>query len=226
MCGIVLKRLGHNVHVLEQPPSSQRNGLAAGVGFLEHAQEFYKMHNLLRDKPIAILAPKAQQLNPNLSVKRTIALPMWLSSWDAMYYRLRANFDGIASNFCPGPPQSVDGDGKAVCDVGKRVTNFRYVEGRPMVEFVDVANGKESKSMQSDLVIGADGSSSRVREIVQPGLQRDYPGYVAWRGTVPPRDLPKKLVDAIELKTTIYNIHRSYMIMYTYHYIYIVRFHS
>jgi 2-polyprenyl-6-methoxyphenol hydroxylase-like FAD-dependent oxidoreductase len=69
--------------------------------------------------------------------------------------------------------------------------------------------------MQADLVIGADGSSSRVHEIVQPGLQRDYPGYVAWRGTVPTRDLPKELVDAVELKTTIYNMQRSYIVLYT-----------
>jgi 2-polyprenyl-6-methoxyphenol hydroxylase-like FAD-dependent oxidoreductase len=134
MCGIVLKRLGHTVHVLEQHLLSQREGLAAGVGFLEHAQEFFKKHDLLRDNPIAILAPKVQQLDPDLSVKGIIALPMWMSSWDAMYHRLRANFDGMASHFCPSSHRPVDGDGKAVFDVGKRVINIRDVEGRPLVD--------------------------------------------------------------------------------------------
>jgi 2-polyprenyl-6-methoxyphenol hydroxylase-like FAD-dependent oxidoreductase len=216
MCGIVLKRLGHNVHILEQYPSSKREGLAAGVGFFEHAQEFLKNHDLLFHQPISILAAKAQQLNPDLTVKRVLSLPMHMSSWDVMYYRLRANFDGMASNFCPGPPPSVVGDGQAVFDVGKRVTNIQYVEGRPLVEFVEVADGKKSKSMEADLVIAADGSSSRVREILQPDLQREYPGYVAWRGTVPMRDLPNELMDTIELKTTFYMMHRDYMIIYIY----------
>jgi hypothetical protein len=56
-----------------------------------------------------------------------------MSSWNAMYYLLRANFDGLVSNFCPNPPPLAAGDGKAIFDYGKRVTNVRCVEGKPLV---------------------------------------------------------------------------------------------
>ena len=116
----------------------------------------------------------------------------------------------MVSTFCPTPPPLGEGDGKAIFDSGKRVTNVRSLEGQMVVEFV---HGKELMSMQADLVIAADGSRSRVREIVQPGLQREYLGYVAWRGTVPTRDLPQELVDTTDLKTTFYMMPRNYLIM-------------
>lgn len=118
----------------------------------------------------------------------------------------------MVSTFCSTPPPLGEGDGKAIFDSGKRVTNVRSLEGQMVVEFDDIVHGKELMSMQADLVIAADGSSSRVREIVQPGLQRENLGYVAWRGTVPTRDLPQELVDTTGLKTTFYMMPRNYLI--------------
>ncbi len=43
-----------------------------------------------------------------------------------------------------------------------------------------------------DLLIGADGARSAVRQQVIPGLDPNYAGYVAWRGLVAERELPKK----------------------------------
>ena len=214
MCGIVLKRLGHNVHILEQYPSSDREGLAAGVGSLEHVQAFFQKHDLLVQRPSSILAEKAQVLNPDMSVKRTIPLSFLMSTWDTIYYRLRANFDGMVSTYCHAPPPLAASDGKAVFDFGKRVTNVRYVEGQPLVEVEEVGIDAGFTTMHADLVIAADGSSSRMREIVQPGLQREYPGYVAWRGTVPTRDVPAELVKILESRTTFYLMPRNYIFMY------------
>ena len=148
-----------------------------------------------------------------MSVKRTIPLSMLMSSWDTIYYRLRANFDGVVSTFCPAPPPLAASDGKAIFDFGKRVTNVRYIEGQPLVEVEEVGSDAESTIMKADLVIAADGSSSRMRDIVQPGLQHEYPGYVAWRGTVPTRDLPAELVKTLESRTTFYMMPRNYIIM-------------
>lgn len=41
------------------------------------------------------------------------------------------------------------------------------------------------RSERFDLVIGADGYRSVVREAAFPGVRPDYAGYLAWRGTVP-----------------------------------------
>src|SRR5262245_19572692 len=43
---------------------------------------------------------------------------------------------------------------------------------------------------RGDLLIGADGGRSTVRELFLPGQQPDYAGYVAWRAMLDERDVP------------------------------------
>ena len=43
---------------------------------------------------------------------------------------------------------------------------------------------------RGDLLIGADGGRSTVRELFLPGLQPQYAGYVAWRAMLDERDVP------------------------------------
>jgi hypothetical protein len=73
-----------------------------------------------------------------------ISLPILTPGWDAMCYRLQANFDGLVNNFCSNPPPLAADDGKAIFDCGKRMTNVRCVDGRPLVEVEDVGSGKGS----------------------------------------------------------------------------------
>ncbi|MBT5944572.1 MAG: FAD-dependent oxidoreductase [Rhodospirillaceae bacterium] len=47
----------------------------------------------------------------------------------------------------------------------------------------------EGRTFEADVVIGADGFRSGVRQIVAPEIQPEYAGYVAWRGTTPESDL-------------------------------------
>lgn len=45
------------------------------------------------------------------------------------------------------------------------------------------------RTFEADVVIGADGFRSAVRQIVAPAVQPEYAGYVAWRGTTPESEL-------------------------------------
>lgn len=201
MCGIVLRRLGHDVHILEQYPSSTREGLAAGVGLQGNARKLLNRYDLLKDIPVSILSQKAQVLDANLKVKRVFVLQMEMSSWDSIYYRLRANFDAMKSDFCLEPPVLPIVGGQGIFDTGKRAMSVSYNGKHVLVGVEDLIDGGPM-TLEADLVIAADGSSSRIREIVQPGLERDYPGYVGWRGTVPTRELPQDVLDTIELRST------------------------
>jgi 2-polyprenyl-6-methoxyphenol hydroxylase-like FAD-dependent oxidoreductase len=46
---------------------------------------------------------------------------------------------------------------------------------------------------RGDILIGADGGRSTVRELFLPGLQPDYAGYVAWRAKLDERDIPEPI---------------------------------
>lgn len=106
-----------------------------------------------------------------------------MTSWDLLYYLLRANFDGVESKYCD-VPEKAEGEGKAEYRYGCTVTGLKDIGSKGVeVEYHDT-DGKTS-AIIADLVIGADGPSSTVRKILLPDVQRQYAGYVAWRGTVP-----------------------------------------
>jgi len=181
MHGIAIKRLGHNVHLLERTLTSLRDGQGAGISAGPQVQEFLKKHDLSR-QPYSLLSPAMQFVDKELNVKEVRRFPLRMTGWNVLYYRLRANFDGLKSDYCPEPPKSIEGEGKAIYDLGKRVTDVSYVDGLVTVEFEDLVNGG-GRSLHADLVIAADGSSSGIRQLLFPNIQRAYAGYLAWRGT-------------------------------------------
>ena len=61
-------------------------------------------------------------------------LPQALSSWDAIYYRLRANFDGFRSDYCE-PPPAYPGDGKSMYMGGYAVTNLGHENSLVAVQY-------------------------------------------------------------------------------------------
>jgi 2-polyprenyl-6-methoxyphenol hydroxylase-like FAD-dependent oxidoreductase len=196
MHGIVLKRLGHNVRVLEQHPDSVRIDQGAGISSGPQAQEFFEAHDRT-GAPYSVSCPGYQILDINSKVKRWIKRPMEMSSWGVLYYRLRANFDGYQSDFCADVPSREAGDGDAIFDTGKKVVSLSYDKKLVTVGFKDTLNDSEDV-VQADLVIAADGASSTVRQIMLPGVQRTYSGYVAWRGYVLESDLSpesRKILD-------------------------------
>ena len=50
-------------------------------------------------------------------------IPFKMTTWKSLHYRLRANFDGFSSAYVPNPPEGLEKDGKAIFDIGKRVTD-------------------------------------------------------------------------------------------------------
>jgi 2-polyprenyl-6-methoxyphenol hydroxylase-like FAD-dependent oxidoreductase len=54
---------------------------------------------------------------------------------------------------------------------------------------VTTVRTNKGRTFEADVVIGADGFRSGVRQIVAPEIQPKYAGYVAWRGTTPESDL-------------------------------------
>ena len=210
MNGIVVKRLGHDVTILEKHVSSTREGQAAGIVTMEHSHKFMDTYDLLKAEPYAVNCSSVQILDKSLKVRASFARTMRMSSWNCLYYRLRANFDGLMSSYCEAAPTESDQAGKATYDQGKIVTNVKYVDGLVTVEFQNLLD-KTTGSIQADLVIAADGSTSQLRQLLQPHIKHSYAGYVAWRGVVAESDVSEETRKIFGLKTTIHAFDGGYI---------------
>lgn len=125
-----------------------------------------------------------------------------MTSWDLVYYMLRANFDGVKSKYCH-VPAPVDTDGKVKHLHGHRVTGVK-AKGEKMEIAYTTVQGKEG-TMLADFVVGADGPSSTVRSVLVPSVERKYAGYVALRGTVPESEVSEKTREAFRERFTFYH---------------------
>ena len=212
MSGIVLKRLGHNVHILNRDPSSSLQGQGAGISAMQNVQDFLSNYDLSK-QPYSIPSPNIQFLNREGELIKTWKVSVTMTSWNVLYYRLRANFDGLLSEYCPEISKGSDiGEGKAVYDPGKNVTDVKYEDGFVTVYFDNSEGG--SGSLHGDLVIAADGPGSKIRQILQPELQRKYAGYVAWRGTAYEGDVSAETRKAFGDKMSYYQMPRGHILMY------------
>ena len=208
MHGIVAKRHSHNVQILEQYESSTREGQAAGICAMEYGTAFLKKHDLLADKPYAVSCTGVQILDRDAHVKFQIARPLAMTSWNVLYYRLRANFDGLTSEYCPEAPVALPQDGKAIYEHGKTVSNVAYSGNMLTVEYADSHGGG---ILKPDIVIAADGSTSRIRDLLQPGLRRTYAGYAIWRGTVLESNVTEASRSLFQTKTNLMTVEGGYL---------------
>ncbi|KAF2198787.1 hypothetical protein GQ43DRAFT_443052 [Delitschia confertaspora ATCC 74209] len=109
-----------------------------------------------------------------------------MTSWDLVYHMLRANFDGVRSEYCR-VPEPLEEDGPVVHLHGHTVKGA-VVKGDKVEVMWKSAKGKEGSTL-ADFVVAADGPSSTIRDSLIPTVNRMYAGYCALRGTVPESDL-------------------------------------
>ena len=216
MHGIVLKRLGHNVHILERD-SSALHSRGAGITAMESVTVLLDAYDVVK-RPWSITSPNIQFLNRKAEVAKIWNIELQMTSWSTLYYRLRANFDGLQSKYCPELPTITPeregmpayGVGKATYDQGKTVTDVKKINGTLTVVFDSTEGGG---SIEADLVIAADGPSSTIRQIVQPRSQRKYVGYVAWRGTVLEKEVSEATKKVFQEKLTYFRMRQSHILL-------------
>ncbi|KAL8831712.1 MAG: hypothetical protein Q9170_005174 [Blastenia crenularia] len=214
MHGIAIKRLGHDVTILEQHHSSTREGQAAGIVTMEHSHSFLSRHDLLQDQPYAVNCSSVQILRKDLKVKHEFQRPMKMSSWNVLYYRFRANFDGLESSYCTHVPKESREVGNAVYDQGKRASEVEVIDDKVQIQVEDTIK-KSTSTLSGDLVLVSDGSASQMRRLLQPQLKHSYAGYVAWRGTVIESSVSDETRSIFQNKTTIHATEGGYVALYT-----------
>lgn len=219
IAGILLKRKGHHVTILEQAVSNEREGTAAGIGLAGNVKRFFDENDLLKDVPFGAPAGVIKFLSlEKLEVTRKVPYNAAMTTWDATYYRLRANFDAMQSRCCEKPPVLED-EGEGIVETGKRVVDVKASSSgtRKVILSVEDRHGSGTNiTYTADVVIAADGGNSTLRRQLQPNITRELPGYLLWRGTVPTNVLPRSLLDKIEGDTIVHPMKGyTYAIIYT-----------
>lgn len=210
MHGIMLKRLGHHVHLVEQNLTSTRTDHAAGIGTGPQGAQFFREYDLYLG-PYSFSCPGVNFLDKNSNIKRALNLPLNVTSWNVLYHRLRANFDGLRSEYCPALIDAVVSDGKAVYDLGKRATRVTSTDQFATVELNDLQAGG-SQTIHADLVIVADGQNSFICPQFMPDhVEQPYSGYVVWRGTVPEKDVSEATRKLFDERFNVFAMSRGYI---------------
>jgi 2-polyprenyl-6-methoxyphenol hydroxylase-like FAD-dependent oxidoreductase len=157
--GNLLFRQGWDVDIYERA----NEGLASrGLGIAAHDE----LEALISAAGAAMPQPLGIEVSGRSAFDRTGRLianfdfPQHLAAWTGVFNSLHAAF----------PSERYHNGWELVgIDAGETGSRARFANG---------------KTVEADLVIGADGFRSTVRSVVAPHVNPRYAGYVAWRGVV------------------------------------------
>jgi 2-polyprenyl-6-methoxyphenol hydroxylase-like FAD-dependent oxidoreductase len=186
--GVVLTRLGHNVHILEKSPTNFREQQGgAGIIIGADSAKFLARFDASEQR-INLQTKTFQYFGANGSVTEKRKFPNHMSSWAIFYYRLRWLFDGLTSTANPLARVMGSGEGKATVQLDATVQSVRPLDddptGKMNVTYITSGNEKPT-TILADLVLDASGFGSAIRKAVLPDCPVSYVGVLATRGTIP-----------------------------------------
>lgn len=115
---------------------------------------------------LGVMSHERLYLRRDGSIAHQQLMPQMQTSWNTLYNTLMASFP------------------EAHYHRGAQLISFNQHDQRVSACFAD------GRRAEGDLLIGADGAGSTVRQLLLPGMKPSYAGYVVWRGLIEERRLP------------------------------------
>jgi 2-polyprenyl-6-methoxyphenol hydroxylase-like FAD-dependent oxidoreductase len=187
--------------LLERNPTALLHNQGAGIVAGGDTLAFFKRYDKC-GRDLAAGSIRRQYLHKNGEIVHKEDMRQNMTSWDLVYHMLRANVDGVKSDYCE-VPEDDPGSGKVTHLHGHKVTGLKEKGDKVLVQY-ETHEGQRGE-MEADLVIGADGPSSTIRSILTPNVERKYAGYVALRGTVPENEVTPKTREAFSERFTFFH---------------------
>jgi 2-polyprenyl-6-methoxyphenol hydroxylase-like FAD-dependent oxidoreductase len=167
LCGLLLRRAGWTVDIYERV-ESELSGRGAGI--VAQAELIERLRNLgLATDDLGVHITTRKVLNAHGELTHQCECPQVLTAWERVYRLLRDAF----------PPQ-------------------HYHRGRELTGFSQDANGavahfSNGETVTADLLVGADGIRSSVRQQCLPDTVPLYAGYSAWRALIAESAFPREV---------------------------------
>ena len=176
----VLTDLGCDVEVLERSPVPL-TGRGAGIVLHPSTVRWWLEHDVRPLAEMSAAMRRLRYLDAEGAVAHEQECRYRVSSFDALYRDLSGRFDPARHRR------------------GSELAGFEIDDGGVTVALADGATER------CDLLVCADGISSRARQVLLPEVEPRYAGYVAWRGTVLEQDLSAAAGEAL-LGAIVYHL--------------------
>jgi len=189
IAGIALKKDGHEVNIYERSPSEMQ-GRGAGLVVQPNLMNYMTATGITSQQLFGVPALQRQILNDLGYVTYRYENDTSFTSWNYLWKQLKQYFPVELYHY-----------------------NYKL---SAVKQTGDVVEGTfaDGQIITADLLVGADGYSSVVREHIYPGIEPVYAGYVAYRGLIPETELTDDEVDFFSNKFTLYPYNNSHLLAY------------
>ena len=166
--GNLLRRTGWDVDIFERSPHDL-DSRGGGIVLQPEVVEVFRRAEIdLRDVELGVRSAYRTLFRPDGSIESKHFAPQTQTSWSLIYTTLKAAF-GDQNYYQAKTLMRIDQDLRA------RTVTAQFEDGT-----------RES----GDLLIGADGGNSTVRQQFWPSIRPTYAGYLAWRGLLAEDAMP------------------------------------
>jgi 2-polyprenyl-6-methoxyphenol hydroxylase-like FAD-dependent oxidoreductase len=189
MAGIECRIAGADVEIHERF-AGRLDDRGAGIVMQPETLQMLTQRCGLAEEETGVWLNYRQYLHPGGEPASRQRMPQLMTSWGLLYRALRSAF----------PAE-------------------HYYEGSPLTEFScgesDVfARFGAGDARRFDLLVGADGARSFVRQKMLPEVKARYAGYVAWRGVVPESEVDRALLQTFDDHFTFQQMYHSHILCY------------
>lgn len=162
----LLRASGWQVDVFERS-ASELDSRGGGIVLQPDVLHALRFAGIRPAHALGVMSRERLYLQQDGTIAHQQLMPQMQTSWNTLYNTLMANFP------------------EANYHRGAQLVGLQQQEQRVIAQFAD------GRQAEGDLLIGADGASSTVRNLVLPGMKPSYSGYVVWRGLIEERQLPE-----------------------------------
>ncbi|MBW4639503.1 MAG: FAD binding domain-containing protein [Gloeocapsa sp. UFS-A4-WI-NPMV-4B04] len=186
--GIMLRSIGWEVNIYERSDHNL-DSRGGGVVLQSDVVEAFERAGI-STQSLGVVAHERYYLNSDGTIDQPMPMRQMLTSWNLLYSSMRRHFPSEHYHH------------------GKQLINVQQTGKEITASFADGTHDT------ADLLIGADGPHSTVRQRFLPDIHYRYAGYVAYRGLVNEDELDKDAAALFTERFVFYQFPNSHILQY------------